>query len=59
MYNDLGRFGIYFGIVILIMFIGEIATMAIMGAVNNPGIANTMSSLFVTASVLVSSGLLR
>ncbi|KAJ8308059.1 hypothetical protein KUTeg_012933 [Tegillarca granosa] len=59
MYNDIGRFGIYFGIVISIMFIGEITTMAIMGAVHNPGIANTMSSLFVSASVLVSSGLLR
>jgi len=59
LYGSWGRFAIYYAIVFVLHFIGEIMTVGVMGVFNNPQIAGSTSTLILSASVLIATGFLR
>ena len=53
------KFAIYYAVVFVLHFIGEIMTVGCMGVFMNSRIANSTITLILTASLLFASGLLR
>ncbi|KAJ8308060.1 hypothetical protein KUTeg_012934 [Tegillarca granosa] len=59
LYPEWSRFGIYYAVVFVTHFIGEIMTVGTMGVFLNPQMANTITALVLSASILYASGFLR
>ena len=59
MYPDAARFFIFYGVIAMIHYIGELITVLFLAVFHTPPLAQSVVTLILSATALLASGLLR